>query len=206
MLVVRKGSFLDYCQMFPVDVGAAAAIRLAYDLNGEPGALAATRRWFPEIVDDETARLCARTIAGWRPFGIGRYARRCSLSVTRRSQSPRGSSTNSPRRRYIPSRARHRPGAGGIALRLHQVLTNLQEITGGWRSKATTSRRSPKPRHWLSIKERPDQPLAQLALVSWMVTRALLLGAPAFAAGGIVVRLDAVNAARRRYFIGVLHL
>jgi hypothetical protein len=65
MLVVRKGSFLDYCQMFLVNAAAAAAIRLAYDLNGEPGALAEMRKWFREIVDDETARVCARTIAGW---------------------------------------------------------------------------------------------------------------------------------------------
>jgi hypothetical protein len=39
-----------------------------------------------------------------------------------------------------------------------------------------------------------------------MVTGALLLAGAAFATGGIVARLIAVNAARRRYFIGVLHL
>lgn len=50
------------------------------------------------------------------------------------------------------------------------------------------------------------QPLAQLELLSWMVTGALLLAGAAFATGGIVARLSAVNAARRRYFIRILHL
>jgi hypothetical protein len=89
MLVVRKGSFLDCCQMFLVDSVAAAAIRQAYDLNGEPGALAEMRKRFPGIVDDETARLCARTIANWKPFEPGRRARKCNVSLARRSESAR---------------------------------------------------------------------------------------------------------------------
>jgi hypothetical protein len=89
MLVARKGSFLDYCHMFLVDAVAAAAIRLAYDLNGEPGALAEMRKRFPGIVEDETARLCARTIANWKPFEPGRRARKCNVSLARRSESAR---------------------------------------------------------------------------------------------------------------------
>jgi hypothetical protein len=49
-LVVRKRSFF-----FLVDAIAATAIRPAYNVAGEPGALADMRNRFPEIVDDETA-------------------------------------------------------------------------------------------------------------------------------------------------------
>jgi hypothetical protein len=89
MLVVRKGSFLDCCHMFLVDSVAAAAIRQAYNVAGEPGALAELRKRFPGIVDDETARLCARTIANWKPFEPGRRARKCNVRLARRSESAR---------------------------------------------------------------------------------------------------------------------
>lgn len=53
--------------MFVVDEAAAEAIRQAYE-GGEPSAVAGLRRRFPGITDDENARLCARSIAGWRPL------------------------------------------------------------------------------------------------------------------------------------------
>jgi hypothetical protein len=45
--------------MFLVSAAAAAAIRQAYEVDGEPGALAELRVQFPEVVNDETAAMRA---------------------------------------------------------------------------------------------------------------------------------------------------
>jgi hypothetical protein len=73
--------------MFLISAAAAAAIRQAYEVDGDLGALAALCIEFPEIVDVDTALLCARMIAGWKPFGRGRVARLCSVRLARVSES-----------------------------------------------------------------------------------------------------------------------
>jgi hypothetical protein len=45
----------------------AAAIRAAYAQGGEFSAAVELRRLFPGIPDNDQARDCARTIAGWKP-------------------------------------------------------------------------------------------------------------------------------------------
>jgi hypothetical protein len=87
MLVAGWHSLLQWLRMFLVNAAAAAAIRRAYEVDGEPGAVAELRVQFPEVVDDETALLCARMIAGWKPFGPGRVARQCSARLARASES-----------------------------------------------------------------------------------------------------------------------
>jgi len=54
--------------MFCVSEAEAAAIRKAYDEGGELSAVVELRRRFPGIADNENARLCVRTIAGWQPL------------------------------------------------------------------------------------------------------------------------------------------
>jgi hypothetical protein len=54
--------------MFVVSQEEAAAIRTAYDEGGELSAAVELRRLFPGITDNENARRCARTIAGWTPL------------------------------------------------------------------------------------------------------------------------------------------
>ena len=46
----------------------AAVIRAAYERDGELSAVIELRRLFPGIADNENARICARTIAGWAPL------------------------------------------------------------------------------------------------------------------------------------------
>jgi hypothetical protein len=54
--------------MFCVDEPTAAAIRKAYIEDGELSAVVELRRHFPGVADNENARLCVRTIAGWTPL------------------------------------------------------------------------------------------------------------------------------------------
>jgi hypothetical protein len=54
--------------MFVVDEPTAVAIRKAYLESGELSAVIELRRHFPGIMDNENARLCVRTIAGWQPL------------------------------------------------------------------------------------------------------------------------------------------
>ena len=54
--------------MFTVTETDAAAIRAAFDEGGEFAAAVELRRLFPGIADNENARACARTIAGWQPI------------------------------------------------------------------------------------------------------------------------------------------
>jgi hypothetical protein len=63
--------------MFVVSEAEAAAIRAAYDQGGEFTAAIELRRLFPAIPDNDWARDCARTIAGWKPFRMPRKAMPC---------------------------------------------------------------------------------------------------------------------------------
>ena len=54
--------------MFVVTESQAAALRQAYETGGELSAAVELRRHFPGITDNEDARRCARTIAGWTPL------------------------------------------------------------------------------------------------------------------------------------------
>jgi hypothetical protein len=53
--------------MFVVSETEAAAIRIAFEQEGELAAAIEVRRLFPGITDNAQARACARTIAGWKP-------------------------------------------------------------------------------------------------------------------------------------------
>jgi len=57
--------------MFLVSESDATAIRDAFDQGGELSAAVELRRRFPGIADNEAARACARTIAGWQPIALG---------------------------------------------------------------------------------------------------------------------------------------
>jgi hypothetical protein len=54
--------------MFVVSETDAAAIRAAYEHEGELSAAVELRRLFPGISDNAKARECARTIATWTPL------------------------------------------------------------------------------------------------------------------------------------------
>jgi hypothetical protein len=54
--------------MFMVTEDDAAAIRATYEKDGELSAAIELRRRFPGIADNERARICARSIAGWTPL------------------------------------------------------------------------------------------------------------------------------------------
>ena len=54
--------------MFVITEAQAAAIRATYEQRGEFSAAVELRQLFPGIVDNAHARLCVRTIAGWRPL------------------------------------------------------------------------------------------------------------------------------------------
>jgi hypothetical protein len=54
--------------MFSIDEATAAAIRQVFEESGELSAAVELRRHFPGIKDNEAARLCVRTIAGWKPL------------------------------------------------------------------------------------------------------------------------------------------
>jgi hypothetical protein len=53
--------------MFVVTEEDAAAIRAVYEQRGEFAAAIELRRLFPGVTDNAQARVCARTIAGWKP-------------------------------------------------------------------------------------------------------------------------------------------
>ena len=53
--------------MFSVSEAEAAAIRTAFEQDGELSAGAEMRRLFPGITDGAKAREMARMIAGWNP-------------------------------------------------------------------------------------------------------------------------------------------
>jgi hypothetical protein len=53
--------------MFLVTEADAAAIRAAFEQDGELSAAIELRRRFPGISDKAKARECVRSIAGWKP-------------------------------------------------------------------------------------------------------------------------------------------
>ena len=53
--------------MFAITEAEAAAIRAAFEQQGEFAAAIELRRRFPGITDNAQARECARTIAAWKP-------------------------------------------------------------------------------------------------------------------------------------------
>ena len=53
--------------MFMVTQADADVIRAIYEQDGELSAAIELRRRFPGITDNENARRCARSIAGWTP-------------------------------------------------------------------------------------------------------------------------------------------
>ena len=66
--------------MFMVSESVAEAIRRTYEESGEFAAAIELRRHFPGITDNENARRCARTIAGWgaQPTPPVEKPRKCS--------------------------------------------------------------------------------------------------------------------------------
>jgi hypothetical protein len=56
--------------MFVVSEVEAAAIRTAFEQQGELAAAVELRRLFPLITNTMQARECARTIAGWKPLPV----------------------------------------------------------------------------------------------------------------------------------------
>jgi hypothetical protein len=66
--VVRREAPSHPAEMFLVNEAAAAAIRAVYEQEGELSAVIEMRRLFPGITNNEKARECARTIAGWKPL------------------------------------------------------------------------------------------------------------------------------------------
>ncbi len=54
--------------MFVITETDAAAIRDAFNQEGELSAAIELRRRFPGITDNAKARACARSIAGWTPL------------------------------------------------------------------------------------------------------------------------------------------
>ena len=57
-------------QMFIVTEEDAAAIRAAFDQDGDLSAVVELRRRFPGITDNAHARTCAQSIAGWTPLPL----------------------------------------------------------------------------------------------------------------------------------------
>jgi len=69
--------------MFTVSEEDAAAIRAAFDQEGELSAAIELRRRFPGITDNAQARTCARSIAGWTPQPVQQQP------ATKRRSTPR---------------------------------------------------------------------------------------------------------------------
>ena len=61
--------------MFVVTEAEAAAIRAAFEREGELSAAVELRRLFPGVTDMAEARECARTIASWAPLPLEPAAR-----------------------------------------------------------------------------------------------------------------------------------
>jgi hypothetical protein len=61
---------LHALEMFVVTDAEAAAIRAAYQQQGELSAAVELRRLFTGITDNAQAWACARTIAGWKPLRL----------------------------------------------------------------------------------------------------------------------------------------
>ncbi|MGI4794229.1 MAG: hypothetical protein ACRYG8_09145 [Janthinobacterium lividum] len=68
--------------MFVVDTAAADAIHQAFNEEGELAAIVELRRHFPLMTNNEHARTCVHTIAGWQsitlPLSLRRAKKSCS--------------------------------------------------------------------------------------------------------------------------------
>ena len=67
-MLARREAPSHPAEMFVVTEADAAAIRTAYEQEGELSAAMEVRRLFPGITDNARARECARSIAGWTPL------------------------------------------------------------------------------------------------------------------------------------------
>jgi hypothetical protein len=65
--LVRHEAGYHPLEMFLVTEADAEAIRAIFNQEGELSAAIEPRRRFPGITDNAKARMCARTIAGWKP-------------------------------------------------------------------------------------------------------------------------------------------
>ena len=63
-----QGRMTIFPGMFCVSETEAAAIRTAYEQDGELSAAIELRQLFRDITDNAKARECARAIAGWTPL------------------------------------------------------------------------------------------------------------------------------------------
>ena len=79
--------------MFLVSEEDAAAIRVAYERDGEFAAAVELRRRFPGIADNDQARQCARTIAGWSSGPLPQQPVVKPLRLKRRFQLPTSSAS-----------------------------------------------------------------------------------------------------------------
>ena len=61
--------------MFVVTEADEAAIRAVYEQRGEFAAAVELRQRSPGVTDNAQARVCARTITGWKPLRIRRVKR-----------------------------------------------------------------------------------------------------------------------------------
>jgi hypothetical protein len=77
-------------EMLVVTEAHAAAIRTAYEQEGELSAAIEVRRLFPRITDNAKARECARPIVGWKPLPAT-----CKITALRPPPGP-GRSTKKP--------------------------------------------------------------------------------------------------------------
>jgi hypothetical protein len=75
--------------MFIVSEEAAAAIRNAYEQEGELSAAIEVQRLFPGVTDNAEGLSCARTIAGWQPLP----AAACKITPFGRSEISRRTAT-----------------------------------------------------------------------------------------------------------------
>jgi hypothetical protein len=71
-----------------VNEAEAAAIRTAYEQGGDLAAAVELRRLFPGLANNENTRICARTIAGWKPIpGEARAGDDVSIQIRLAGQS-----------------------------------------------------------------------------------------------------------------------
>ena len=66
--------------MLAIAEAEAAAIRTAFQQNGELSAVVELRRLFPGVTDNAQARECVRTIAAWKPLPLRAVKRKRTLA------------------------------------------------------------------------------------------------------------------------------
>ena len=111
--------------MFIVSEADAAAIRAAYEQEGELSAAVEVRRLFPGITDNAEALSCARTIAGWKLWDrdrrgrhsavLGVHPNAASKQMARQSQADHFDQHGRPRVQAIPRKGRYQQVAVELA-------------------------------------------------------------------------------------------